>query len=453
MKKAILILFLAAGFTAEAQNFEKIYPYWEEGNIWAVIAYDDGYALAGFNAKSYQDNYMFIIRTDLNGDTLWTKQLDVGNGGHKIGYIRAYAIDEDGNIYMSLGYSDSADLIKFSPDWDVVWKKIFTPRHFISNITLASDGNLLISADTSSTNQVLIKTDTEANILWSAPHTALSQTTYTPSILEGSHGVIIKINTTLSVMDPDPAFSTIYSYSSQGNFISEGFIDNGIGYGRILGNAFLAGNNIRGIAYTLSGSSMIEYLSDGTLLWEKPMKLPTGYYANHIIYGADSSIVATNLYEWSVKNSILLYGTNLAGDSLWTRIAGTENPTFGLDVRLCPDGGFALVGCTEIDGINKPYFLKTDSKGNIGNVGIIEKNSPGEIKVYPNPANDYVVFESPDVKSGIISIVDIYGRNIAQIPVTRDKTVWDARVVAPGVYLYQIKNGKLSATGKLMKVR
>jgi len=94
------------------------------------------------------------------------------------------------------------------------------------------------------------------------------------------------------------------------------------------------------------------------------------------------------------------------------------------------------------------------------------------LRVYPNPANEYVMFEvnKPSLTSWggslpnpngaaspagtpslpLITITDIIGRPVARIPVTGEKTVWDARGVMPGVYLYQLQTGKGSPCGKLM---
>jgi ligand-binding sensor domain-containing protein len=85
-----------------------------------------------------------------------------------------------------------------------------------------------------------------------------------------------------------------------------------------------------------------------------------------------------------------------------------------------------------------------------------------EIKVFPNPANEFVVFEialrkRPDEShSGNkqnISITDIYGRAVAQISLNSDNTVWHTHGVLPGVYLYRVQDGNDVITGKLIIVR
>jgi len=85
-------------------------------------------------------------------------------------------------------------------------------------------------------------------------------------------------------------------------------------------------------------------------------------------------------------------------------------------------------------------------------VGINEYSLTG-FKVYPNPANDHVVFESQRITTGVITVSDIYGREVAKVAVTGEKTVWDTRGVRPGVYLYHLNNGTYLASGKLMIIK
>lgn len=92
-------------------------------------------------------------------------------------------------------------------------------------------------------------------------------------------------------------------------------------------------------------------------------------------------------------------------------------------------------------------------------LGIEDSGSTGFLKVYPNPANKSVVFEvaigtlpimSLPENPQTISITNIYGREIDQIPLTGDKTVWDTREVAMGVYFYRIENSNTFVSGKLI---
>ncbi len=71
--------------------------------------------------------------------------------------------------------------------------------------------------------------------------------------------------------------------------------------------------------------------------------------------------------------------------------------------------------------------------------------------VYPNPAQDNVVFEfKKPFPSGTISISDIAGRLIVSLPITGEKTVWQPGGIPSGVYLYRIEGASAIASGKLV---
>ena len=73
------------------------------------------------------------------------------------------------------------------------------------------------------------------------------------------------------------------------------------------------------------------------------------------------------------------------------------------------------------------------------------------VRVYPNPAQDYVVFElKKSLPSGTISISDITGRQVASMPITGEKTVWQPGRIPSGVYLYRIEVATSVASGKLV---
>jgi hypothetical protein len=90
------------------------------------------------------------------------------------------------------------------------------------------------------------------------------------------------------------------------------------------------------------------------------------------------------------------------------------------------------------------------------------------LMVYPNPAKDYVVFElSPPFVSIVISnpgmghsmgvrnppsitITNIFGQEVAQLPVKTEKTVWNTRMVKEGIYFYNIEIEGNLVSGKVV---
>lgn len=82
---------------------------------------------------------------------------------------------------------------------------------------------------------------------------------------------------------------------------------------------------------------------------------------------------------------------------------------------------------------------------------IINELAETVVRIYPNPAGTYVVFESLRKEAvGTITITDITGRPVTSFPLSGEKTVWQTEGVNPGVYLYRLQTHKGSASVKLL---
>jgi hypothetical protein len=90
-------------------------------------------------------------------------------------------------------------------------------------------------------------------------------------------------------------------------------------------------------------------------------------------------------------------------------------------------------------------------------VGLQAHNNESEVlKVYPNPATDYVIFEIPS-KTGTIEALlemhDIFGRNHATKRITSAKTVLDLRQFKQGIYFYKMEFEGHHCSGKIIVQR
>ena len=75
--------------------------------------------------------------------------------------------------------------------------------------------------------------------------------------------------------------------------------------------------------------------------------------------------------------------------------------------------------------------------------------------LYPNPSGEFVVFDLPVhiSKSGndpLIRIFDVSGKEIAILPMTGERAVWDCREVQAGLYIYRCKVGGRPYSGKIV---
>ena len=76
--------------------------------------------------------------------------------------------------------------------------------------------------------------------------------------------------------------------------------------------------------------------------------------------------------------------------------------------------------------------------------------SERKISVYPNPANDYVVFDLPNIyESATVELFDIQGKKVLEqkLPENRQISVSNLH---KGLYMYKLNNKGVIYTGKLI---
>jgi hypothetical protein len=134
---------------------------------------DGGFVLVGYAySETYEDWVVYVVRTDANGDTLWTRDFGKGQGD---------AVDETGDggfIIVGSIFTDHTAmlLIRTDANGDTLWTRIFDHQHgdFRFNAADAveetSDGGLIIGGSTQCEPWILhaylIKTDANGDTLW-----------------------------------------------------------------------------------------------------------------------------------------------------------------------------------------------------------------------------------------------------------------------------------------------
>jgi len=109
--------------------------------------------------------------------------------------------------------------------------------------------------------------------------------------------------------------------------------------------------------------------------------------------------------------------------------------------------------------------LKTSVTNNCGNVEYspiktvqlktclgVGEQSYRRLKVYPNPAKKYIIFELPqNSKESSLIISDIYGKTIANLSINDEVQIhWNCQNITSGVYFYHIVLGDKNYSGKIL---
>ena len=131
---------------------------------------DSGFITVGWGYSQTYADHTVIVRSDSNGDTLWTRKFKLG-----VGPIQAMSIISTyDSCYIisghdpALSYSGSF-FFKINASGDTLWKKEFSTGDsiIINSIEQVNDSGLIIGATQSTYTGLLIKTNSSGDILWS----------------------------------------------------------------------------------------------------------------------------------------------------------------------------------------------------------------------------------------------------------------------------------------------
>jgi hypothetical protein len=414
---------------------------------------DGGYILVGCTSPCGScDHKSYLIKTDANGDTIWTKTYESNNFKE----IKSIKQTTDGG-YIMVGLDCS--LVKSDSNGTILWAKTYggTGDDRANSIQRTTDGGFIITGTTNSFGAGnydfnLIKTDSAGNLTWAKTYGGLN-TDNANSVQQTSDGGFIIAGTTLSF---------------------------GIGW-----SDFLA----------------IKTDINGNMLWSKTYGTANGDWAYYIQQTNDGGYVIAG----STENDVYLIKTNANGDPLWTKSYGGSGVDQGQSVQQTKDGGYIVAGYSDNSFDTQSadfYLIKTDANGNSGcneniistivtipsiivtsptmivsninpvistpltqissgctvlnlcfNTGIASLNEEYELNVYPNPSSGiFTVSLKNKTVEMKICVYDVLGSCLLKKDCRNDgNPKIDLSCQPQGIYFYRIafSNGEF-ATGKLV---
>ncbi len=158
---------------------------------------DRGFIVAGYTS-SYGDSetHVYLIRTDSNGDILWARTY--GGSGNSYGYSVQETAD-GGYIVAGMTRPYGADyshvyLIRTDSDGDTLWTKMYGGSDYdnANSVDVVADGGFIVAGSTRSygagrSDIYLIRTDSNGDTLWTQTYGG-SHYDYAYSVTETSDG-------------------------------------------------------------------------------------------------------------------------------------------------------------------------------------------------------------------------------------------------------------------------
>ncbi len=374
------IFFLLGFNSAQAQvAFQKTYGGAQDDYFnFVQQTSDGGYIMVGatnsFGAGSYD---VYLVKTDLNGDTLWTRTY--GGMGNEAGYEVQQT--NDGG-YIIIGATQSFGpykvyLIKTDINGDTLWTKTYKPGAGGggSSVKQTFDGGYILSClGGNSGTGFLIKTDAVGDTLWTKSYKMLSNV-YSKIQQTTDSGFIV-----MGTGDDGNGFNYVYlvktsiygnpvwKKSYKGNSWSHLYF--GSSFQQTLDGGYIAVGTIEGLSSMGGGVYLVKTNALGDTLWTKSYggdSLESGYDiqltndSGYIISGVTTSFGAGG-------NDVYLIKIDSLGDILWTKTYGSTDNEGGYSVREAMDGGYIIAGYTNSFGAGNmdAYLIKTDTNGNSG---------------------------------------------------------------------------------------
>jgi len=286
--------------------------------------FDGGYIIVGYT-ESYGigSGNVYLIKTDANGDTLWTRAYGLTYEG---GYSVQQTTDQG---YIIVGYTDSFGagegdvyLLKTDTNGDFLWAKAYggQDNDCAHSVQQTSDGGYIIAGWTYSYGAgngdvYLIKTDSNGDTLWT-------------EVYGGS-----EFDSGTSVKE-----------TSDGGFIVTGWTE-----------SFGAGGDVY----------LIRTNADGDTLWTRAHGGQYQDFGESVLQTQDDGylITGSSKEQTGHMNHTFLLKTDVDGDTIWTR---RYDAGCGFSVQQTSDGGYVVVGHHMPDFPQLDvYLIKTDANGDV----------------------------------------------------------------------------------------
>jgi hypothetical protein len=316
---------------------------------------DNGYIFCGetfsFGAGASD---VWLIRTDANGDTLWTRTYGGGGGS----YESAHSIREtsDGGFIITGTIYDvvfDVLLIRINADGDTLWTRRFGGFDSENGYSVLQtpDNGFIVCGQTRTFHASgfgssiwLIRTDQNGDTLWTKTYGggsyqggfSINSTSDSGFVITGSYNNGGVNSTEVWLLRTDAGGDTLWTKTFGGPGSHEGYAVH-----QTSDNGFIIGG-----MNSWTHIWLIRTDENGDSLWTKMYEGSIGQ-TNTLNQVSDGGFILTGGNNFG---DLLIIRTDAVGDTLWTKILGGINGDYGSEIIQTSDGGYILVGTTSSFG-------------------------------------------------------------------------------------------------------
>jgi len=337
---------------------------------------DEGLIVAGYTVANITSYQVYLLKTDLEGNLLWEKNLGEYNDDRG-----QYVLKTVNDGLVVTGYTNSFGngyqvyLLKTDSDGNLLWEKDFGGSDYESGYSVVetSDGGQVVTGYTNSVsngpNLYLLKTDSNGNLLWEKDFGGAGNE-FGKSIIATSDFGLVIVGMTTSVNNIEEQLYLLKTNSNGGLLWEKNFGGSSNDYGYSVVETSDGGLVVTGYTYSFGDDSQVYLLKtdpNGNLLWEKNFGGTSDDQGYGVIETSDGGLVVTGrTNSFGSNDQVYLLKTDSDGDLLWEKTFGGSSYDSGYSVVEILDGGLVVTGYTNSFGNVKSqvYMIWTDSEGN-----------------------------------------------------------------------------------------
>ncbi len=400
MKSIFAAFLLLISLQAVSQNvFYKVFDFMEEesevsNRTWAVFEEEGGYVITGCRFHTHHGFFMFIIKTNYQGDTVWTKE---------VGPCSFDLVSHTQRPDSSKVFTVEDSIFLFDKDWNMTSLYPKTGLQHPRKIISLADGNYLFADRNAINNYSLVKVDSETlNVIWTSDQliqdflSGVGSGYDIESLIEMPNSEIVMITSNFYALPfgPDYFGSTFFHLDSQGILTDTTMIRGNYYYDTYIENGNL-GSLVEGIGPRYS---ITTHTIDGEEIHS--FSFPYNYDIFQILKNEDRVVVVRTLFQpkgflvEEYKDETLLWSEQ------------PPQPISLTEVVLTSDNGYLVYGQEFYGpGDSYPCLLKRISPLALN----IPELMPTQYStLYPNPVGDELIIDNTLESKGTGANIIIY---------------------------------------------
>lgn len=437
MKYLLFIFLFFHSLSLKGQvTFERTYGDTGIDNGLGIIQTFEGGFLITAIKGDFSNERLYLIRTNILGDTLWTKAYD----WDIIVYAKGIQTFDSGFVFTGV-IGSKVFLYKINSIGDSLWFQQFIPPSLLwigsSLVEDRIDHSFFIVGQMGDTNNsicchpVTMRTDSLGNEIW----------THVYSYSGRAYSI---------VQSPDNNF--VISYSQIGGppipYLKKVNNNDSLIWNKtfpfycecVHHPTIDGGYIISGLDQNTYKSVFVKTDSFGNIEWIKN-NLGWDHFALNGIQTLDSTYISVGSTRPSPSDLIILK-MDAYGDSSWVKYFGGTNDDAGIEIINCSDGGFAIVGYTKSFGIGNQdvYFIKTNSLGIVTSVRVLPVEDKLIVNIYPNPWNETITLriKGSQENNFILNIYNSFGELVRKKVIHENIIMLNRESLPAGIYFYHL---------------